>query len=145
MYEKIVIASDLSEATKQVINCVQDLKKFGTNEVVLFHALGVKNLYPFQDYMMKFAEPLLIEEENLLKQLGFSVKVAIGTNGVVWELRKIVEEAKASLVVIGTHGRGMAFDALLGGEANKIMHAATFPLLIIRFNWQKARIAEMCD
>jgi nucleotide-binding universal stress UspA family protein len=144
MYEKIVIASDLSEATKQVISCVQDLKKFGTKEVVLFHSLRIKYLYALQDYVTKFAEPLLIEEENLLKQLGFSVKVAIGTNGVVRELRKIVEEEKASLVVIGTHGRGMAFDALLGGEAHKIIHAATFPLLVIRLQLAEGTEIPKC-
>jgi hypothetical protein len=40
MYKKIVVASDLSEATRHIINCVQDLKKMGTEEVVLFHARG---------------------------------------------------------------------------------------------------------
>ncbi len=144
MYEKIVIASDLSEATKQVITCVQDLKIFGTKEVVLFHSLGIKYLYALQDYMKSFAMPLLTEEENLLKHLGFSVKVAIGTNGVVWELQKLVEEEKASLVVIGTHGRGMAFDALLGGEAHKIMHAATFPLLVIRLQLAEGKELPKC-
>jgi orotate phosphoribosyltransferase-like protein len=38
MYEKVVIVSDLSEATSHVINCVQDLKKMGTKDVILFHA-----------------------------------------------------------------------------------------------------------
>jgi nucleotide-binding universal stress UspA family protein len=144
MYEKIIIASDLSAATKQVINCIRELKKFGTKEIVLFHSLGIKYLFALQDYVAKFAEPLLLEEENLLKQSGFSVKTAIGTKGVVWELRRIVEEEKASLVVIGTHGRGMAFDALLGGEAHKIMHAATFPLLIIRSHLTEGEEQQTC-
>lgn len=144
MYEKIVIASDLSEATNHVINCVQDLKQMGTREVVLFHSLGIKYLHMLQYDMTKFAEPLLFEEEELLKRLGFSVKLAIGTNGTVWELRRIVEEEKASLVVIGTHGRGMAFDALLGGEAHKIMHAATFPLLVIRLQLVELEGAPRC-
>jgi len=145
MYEKIVIASDLSEATKHIINCVQDLKKIGTRDVVLFHSLGIKYLHALQYDLTKFAEPMLIEEEELLKQLGFSVKVAVGTNGVVWELRRVVEEEKASLVVIGTHGRGMAFDALLGGEAHKIMHAATFPLLIIRLQLVEGAGVPKCE
>lgn len=145
MYEKIVIASDLSEATKHVISCVQDLKQWGTKEVVLFHSLGIKYLHTLQYDMTKYAEPLLIEEDELLKRLGFAVKVAIGTNGIVWELKKIVDEEKAALVVIGTHGRGMAFDALLGGEAHKIMHAATFPLLIIRLQLLEGEGAPKCE
>jgi len=122
-----------------------DLKKIGTRDVVLFHSLGIKYLHALQYDLTKFAEPMLIEEEELLKQLGFSVKVAVGTNGVVWELRRVVEEEKASLVVIGTHGRGMAFDALLGGEAHKIMHAATFPLLIIRLQLVEGAGVPKCE
>ncbi|OPY16111.1 MAG: putative universal stress protein [Syntrophus sp. PtaB.Bin075] len=134
MYEKIVVASDLSEAANHVINSIQDLKKFGTREVILFHALGIRHFHALQYDLARFAEPALAEQEELLRRSGFSVKVAIGPDGVVRELQKVVEEEKASLVVIGTHGRGMAFDALIGGQAHKIMHSATFPLLVIRLH-----------
>ncbi len=40
MYEKIIITSYLSDATTHIINCVQDLKKMRTAEVILFHARG---------------------------------------------------------------------------------------------------------
>ncbi len=126
MYEKIIITSDLSGATNHVIECVQDLKMMGTKEVILFHALGIKHLDTLQYDLMKLAEPMLIQQQQLLKRLGFSVKIAIGKDGVVWELRRVVELENASLVVIGTHGRGMAFDTLLGGVAHKIIHNATF-------------------
>jgi len=40
MYEKIVIALDLSEAISRTINCVQDLKKIGATEIILFQGPG---------------------------------------------------------------------------------------------------------
>jgi len=144
MYEKIVIASDLSEATSHVINCVQDLKKMGTKEVILFHALGIRHLDALQYDLVRYAEPVLFEQQELLKRLGFSVKIAIGKDGIVWELGRVVEKENASLVVIGTHGRGMAFDTLLGGEAHKIMHNARFPLLIIRLQLVMGEGEEKC-
>ncbi|MCX5846923.1 MAG: universal stress protein [Deltaproteobacteria bacterium] len=144
MYEKVVIASDLSDATTHVINCVQDLKKMGTKEVILFHALGIKHLDALQYDLVRYAEPILFGQQELLKRLGFSVKLAIGKDGIVWELVKVVEKENASLVVIGTHGRGMAFDTLLGGEAHKIMHNSRFPLLVIRLQLVKGEGEEKC-
>lgn len=38
------------------------------------------------------------------------------------------------MVVIGTHGRSLAFDVALGGTAHKIIHAITKPLLIVRLS-----------
>ncbi len=144
MYEKIVIASDLSEATNHVINCVKDLKEMGTKEVILFHALGIRHLDALQYDLVRYAEPVLFEQQELLKRLGFSVKIAIGKDGIVWELNRVVEKENASLVVIGTHGRGMAFDTLLGGEAHKIVHNARFPLLIIRLQLVEGKGEQIC-
>jgi nucleotide-binding universal stress UspA family protein len=132
MFGKIIIASDLSEATNQVINCIQELKHLGTTEVILFHALGIKHLEALRYELARYSEPTLLEQKQLLEKLGFAADVNIGTDGVVWELNRTAAKENASLIVIGTHGRGMAFDALLGGEAHKIIHNAMFPLLIIR-------------
>lgn len=132
MFGKIIIASDLSEVTSHVIDCIQELKNLGTKEVILFHALGIKHLDTLKYELSRYAEPKLLEQKRLLEKLGFTVHVIVGTGGIVWELNNTVEKEKASLIVIGTHGRGMAFDTLLGGEAHKIVHNAKFPLLIIR-------------
>jgi|WetSurMetagenome_2_1015567.scaffolds.fasta_scaffold18571_2 nucleotide-binding universal stress UspA family protein len=145
MYEKIIIASDLSKATTHIINCIQDLKTVGTKEVILFHALGIKHLDTLQYDLIRYAEPVLFEQQQLLNRLNFSVKIAIGKNGVVWELNKIVEKENASLVVIGTHGKGMAFDSLIGGTAEKILHNAHLPLLIIRLRRLEGEELPVCE
>ena len=145
MYERIIIASDLSKATTHIINCIQDLKKVGTKEVILFHALGIRHLDTLQYDLIRYAEPVLFEQQQLLTRLNFSVKIAIGKNGVVWELDKIVEKENASLVVIGTHGKGMAFDSLIGGTAEKILHNAHLPLLIIRLRRLEGEELPVCE
>jgi nucleotide-binding universal stress UspA family protein len=145
MYEKVIIASDLSKAMNHVMNCIQGLKTMGTKEVILFHALGIKHLDTLQYDLIKDAEPVLNEQQQLLNKLNFSVKIAIEKNGVVWGLNKIVQKENASLVVIGTHGKGTAFDSLIGGTAEKILHNARFPLLIIRLRQIDGEELPMCD
>lgn len=132
MYSKVIIASDLSDASAHVINCIQDLKKFGAKEVILFHALGIRHLEDLRYELARLAEPALQTQKERLESLGFSVKIHIATDGVAYELDRFAEKEDASLVVIGTHGRGMAFDALLGGTAFKILHHFTRPMLVVR-------------
>jgi nucleotide-binding universal stress UspA family protein len=134
MYSKIIIASDLSDASTHVISCIQDLKKLGTKEVILFHALGIRHLQDMRYELARYAEPVLQKQKESLESLGFSVKINIATESAAYELWKLAKNENASLVVIGTHGRGMAFDVLLGGTAHKIIHGMLKPLLVVRLN-----------
>ncbi|MGQ9843064.1 MAG: hypothetical protein ACUVRK_05805 [Spirochaetota bacterium] len=44
MFSKVIVASDLSEASMQVVECIKDLKQFGSQKILLFHALGLRYL-----------------------------------------------------------------------------------------------------
>ncbi len=132
MYSKIIIATDLSEASDHIIECVQDLKKFGTKEAVLFHALGIRYLQDMRYELARDAEPVLQKQTQMLESFGYTVKTHIATGSVASEIWDFAKKENASLVVIGTHGRGLAFDVLLGGEAHKIIHGMKKPLLVIR-------------
>ncbi len=134
MYSKVIIASDLSEASAHIIGCVQDLKKLGTKEVILFHALGIRHLQDLRYELARYAEPVLQKQKEILESQGFSVKINIATESVSYELWALAKKENASLVVIGTHGRGMAFDVLLGGTAHKIIHKMVKPLMVIRLS-----------
>lgn len=104
----------------------------------------IRHLDTLQPDLTKLVEPALSAQQHLLQRLGFSVKIVIGADGVPLELRQAVEKEDASLVVIGTHGRGMAFDTLLGGTAHKIIHSACFPLLVVRLQLLMAEREEKC-
>ena len=45
MFKKILVATDLSEASDRVIGCLHGLRSFGATEVILVHALGIKYLH----------------------------------------------------------------------------------------------------
>lgn len=132
MYNKIIIATDLSDASNHVIECVQDLKKFGTREVILFHALGIRHLQDMRYELERDAEPVLQKQKRKIESFGYSVTAHIATGSVASEIWDFAKKENASLVAIGTHGRGLAFDVLLGGEAHKIIHGMVKPLLVVR-------------
>ncbi len=59
MFSKVIFASDLSEASTHIIECIKDLKVFGTKEIIVFHALGLKYIEDLHFSLIKEAEPLL--------------------------------------------------------------------------------------
>lgn len=144
MYEKFILASDLSPATLEIIKCVGILKTVGMKEVIIFHALGIKYLDTMQYDLMRYAEPALLEEKQALEKLSYSVKIAVCKNGTAWELNKVFEKEKAVLVIIGSHGAGMSFDSPIGGTAEKILHDSNVPLLIIRLQKLEGEALPRC-
>lgn len=132
MYNKVIVASDLSDASMQVVECIKDLKQFGTQKILLFHALGLRHLEDLRFELMRYAEPLLNKQKQILEGFGYEVTISIGSDGVTYELAKLAKEENASLIVIGTHGKGLSFESPLGGTALKIIHSIVKPILVVR-------------
>lgn len=59
------------------------------------------------------------------------VSVETATGSPAGQILKIAARKKADLIVIGTHGRGAFSRALLGSVADKVLHAATIPVLAV--------------
>jgi len=132
MFSRVIVASDISEASNRVIECIKDLKVYGTKEIILFHALGIKYIEDLRYSLIKEAEPLLQKQKVMLESYGYSVSVHIANDGASYELWKLAKKENVSMVVIGTHGRSLAFDVAIGGTAHKILHEISKPLLVVR-------------
>jgi nucleotide-binding universal stress UspA family protein len=131
MFSKVLVATDVSEASDHVINCLHQLRPLGLKEVVLANALGIKHLDALKYELTRLVEPRLsVQKQNLEKQ-GFATKIEIGPGLPSYEINRIAEKENVSLIALGTHGMGLT-SHLLGGMASEIIHSATKPLLIIR-------------
>ena len=75
MFSKILVATDLSEASDKLINCISGLKQLGTKEAILFHALRIKHLDYLKFELARDAEPFLEKQKDILENLGFKTIV----------------------------------------------------------------------
>lgn len=144
MFSKILVATDLSEASSHVIGCLGGLRALGAKEIILAHALGIRHLDYLKYEWIKSAEPILFAQKNVLEKLGYKVKIEIGDSDPAWEVNKIADKEKASLIAIGTHGKSMLSHMLLGGVATGIMQTVRKPLLIIRLQMTEAGNVTKC-
>lgn len=139
MFNKILYPTDFSETAKKALGYVKKLKDAGTNEVVLVNVVDERS--PIYGLNVEFSmlEKLKEESKNNLEKLrkeleerGFKVAV-ISVVGVPFvEINRIAEEEDVSLVVMGSHGKSMIKEMLLGSTSEKVARKCIKPVLIVK-------------
>jgi nucleotide-binding universal stress UspA family protein len=138
MYEKLLVAIDHSKHTDQVLNAARDLASLSHGEVWVLH-LREREVLPRAGVID--AEPpgeATSEVDAAVEEL---TKAGINAHGVVrntiygYAGREIVDEAKnvdASVIIMGSRGRGDLAGLVLGSTAHKVIHLADRPVLMVR-------------
>jgi len=132
MFNKVLIATDLSPASEGVLHCIKGLIPIGAKKAVLVHAIGIQHLETMAHGMAHFLEPHLVKQKAFLEAEGFETETVLAPGPAVIEVNRIAGERQASLIVVGTHGATLAREMLIGGTAMGIVHQATVPVLVIR-------------
>ncbi len=73
MFDKIVLATDLSTDWDHVIGCAEDLRALGATQAVLTHVLVTRGLVGAGDVPESEARPKLKEQRGQLELQGFEV------------------------------------------------------------------------
>jgi nucleotide-binding universal stress UspA family protein len=90
----------------------------------------------------RVASAYLRERAAPLAQAGWRVTCVVRRGGVAETLIAAAEEMHADLVVLGTHGRGGLGRVLFGSIAERVLHEATAPLLLVRATQAGERLPE---
>ncbi len=128
-FEKILVATDLSEITDRLIGRLQMLKPLGVRAVALVHALGIRHLVDMKYLLAPRVEPQLRAQAALVAAQGFATTWAIVPGLPGEELSRAACEQHASMIVAGMrHASGVR--AALGSRAIvDILHHAPVPVL----------------
>lgn len=134
MFEKILIATDLSAASDSIVNCAEGFRKIGTEKVYLCHALGLKHIEDLKYQVIPVVEPTLKKQKDVLEKAGLKTEIIIAPGIPSMEIHRIAEKEGVSLLVIGSHGESLARHIFfkLGGVACEVLHSHKKPLLLVR-------------
>ncbi len=134
MLKKALVATDLSATSNNLIECITPFKNFGTEEIVLLHVIDLKYALNVPENAIKEAKMILEKQAERLVQSGFTVNIDLRT-GTPW--KEIIESAnthKVSLVLIGSHGRSIAGEIILGSVTAELIEQANMPVLVIKMS-----------
>lgn len=137
-YEKIVVATDFSVSSRYALDTAS--RHFANAEIALLHAFHVpfEGLTTSTDIRQQSREQLQIEADAFMAkwdasdQLKRRVQVLIEHGAPEPLLQALVDDGKADLIVIGSHGRSAVFDILIGSTAKRIMESARADVLLVR-------------
>src|SRR3989339_176605 len=107
MFEKIVLATDLSGAWDEIVACAGEFKALGASEIILTHVITVVFLGGMGGALRAEAEPKLEKQKQFLQGQGFKVTVEMPVGLPAHSLNDVAQRHGADLIVLGSHGKSL--------------------------------------
>ncbi len=132
MFERILVATDLSDTSEQIISNLGPLRTHGAREAIVLYCLNAYAPEPLTADMLKFVQPKLDRQAALAREVGLEARVEVAVGSPAREVHRVAESHDVSLIVIGSHGHSLAYQSAFGSTACTILHHARRPVLILR-------------
>ena len=138
MYERVLAAVDHSEVSERVLAAARDLALLSKGEVWVLHlrereVIGRMGLVPTESE--DDAALAVKSAADLLTKAGVTAHAVVRDTIFGHAAREIVEDAHehdASVIIMGSRGRGDLTGLVLGSTAHKVIHLADRPVLVVR-------------
>jgi len=149
MFRRVLVCIDIFSPDENLIPCTVSLKNLGVEEVVLAHVIYVANTPGIDGMLTAQARPEMDRWKKILEDAGLTVAIEMPLGLPAHALNDLAEANDVSLIVIGTHGRGLAESIVLGGVAlgnvsAKLLHIARRPVLLVRSTIPGEEAAREC-
>ncbi len=145
MYGKALIATDLSDACDHMLRCVMGLRALGTSDVILLHCFNIRDVGTLAPRLMELSKPFLDKQATLLEGAGFNVATEMVLGLPHIEIGGQAEEHGCSFIVVGSRGKSMSQEILLGGVAGGVINSARLPVLVVRVKLTKMDGKVVCE
>jgi len=139
---KLLAAVDLSRASGYVIEAVHRVALATDAEVYVLHTIiplpGIAGpeFNPVTEHQ-EMSRRYLAEQDQLNELVTQLVEADVNATALMAQgdpAKTVLKEAErldAELIVVGSHGHGMMFDALMGSVSAGILRKSTIPVLVV--------------
>ena len=134
MFRKMLVCTDLSPASDALIQCVEELKNIGLEEVILTHVTFLSTTPGIEELLTAETSPTLQRQKNFLVERGVRVSVEIPCGLPSRAIAETAEQHDVSAILIGSHGKGILQSALLGSVSAQLLHETRRPVLLARIS-----------
>jgi nucleotide-binding universal stress UspA family protein len=150
MFERIVVPLDGSKVGEAALPVIEQLiDKLAASSKVEITLIGVITLLRHWVVVGEASAPVSYTVEELkiirervtdylaktgdsLKKRGVSVKTIVSSGNAADEILKAVDETKADLIAMSTHGRSGLRRLAFGSITDKVLHGSNVPVLMVR-------------
>jgi nucleotide-binding universal stress UspA family protein len=131
MFERIVLATDLSPDWNKILGCAEEFKSLGCERIILTHVIVAKGTTDAHSAASSEVLPTLVAQKKQLESQGFNVIIETPAGQPAFSLNEVARHHFASLIVAGSHGKSALREAVLGSVSNALLHQIQCPVLLI--------------
>ncbi len=144
MFQKIVLATDLSPAWDEIVACGAEFRALGCSQVILTHIITDQFSLGLETGWRREAEPKLAVQKRLLEDQGLEVMVETPLGLPGYSLNEVAARHGASLIIVGSHGKALWRENVLGSTASAVLHHTRFPVLLLKVKVKKEEARTTC-
>jgi nucleotide-binding universal stress UspA family protein len=138
MFDKIIVISEVSNASTEMVKCVKSLRTLGAKECLLIQCFNPHDVDAgVSSYLTSIFNENLKNQSAMLAEQGFVVKTQIISGNIKNEINRIAQENQYSLIVVGAEKHSIVGSLLLGGIAYDILYGSVKPILLVKDSHQE--------
>ena len=141
MFKKILFPTDFSDVSRKALEYIKQLKGAGAQEVIVLHVVDEKELAVLSRVPDQYSQIMAHIEKDIANVMGaietdltaegFQVKLTVKTGQPFTEIMATAVDEKASIIILGSHGRSNIGEMLLGSVSENVIRHARVPVLVI--------------
>ena len=133
MFEKVIVATDLSRNSDVLVNCLGELKAYGTQRCLLLLCLNMQETASIAlSYSSHQLETSLQNQKESLEEQGLIVEARILSGDLKNEINKIAVDEDYSAIIVGAKINSMISELFFSGIADDVIHHSQKPVFVIR-------------
>jgi nucleotide-binding universal stress UspA family protein len=138
MIERIVVPLDGSLTAEAILPQVRRVLYRNDSEVILVRAVvppPVENSLLVAEPLLAAAREYILGQQEHLEKAGVRVKHVVRIGSPVGVILDVVEEEKATMIALATHGSSGVKRVLFGSVAEDVIRRTPVPVLLLRPFW----------
>lgn len=132
MFQKILYPTDFSQYAEKLAEALDEFIEVGLKKVVLVHIVDFRIAGDMTDEFKKQAMERLTKMKNQLEEKGIKAEIRVRVGIPFVEIVKLARKEKVSMILMGSHGKSLVREMVLGSTSENVMRHAPVPLLIFR-------------
>ena len=127
LFERVFLPLDFSDQSDLMVDCIAQLKRYGTKEIILFYAV------PKGRAADSYDERRMNEFARLITGDGIPTRTLKETGDPASLILKVSKREKATMIAMASTGKGRAKELLIGSVSMAVIRKSKIPVLLGKF------------
>ncbi len=132
MFERILIALDLSENTQNIIRAIKRFRGETKRKIFLIHVVDMDSAGAMAGTLEAHDRQAIEGIANTLSTSGLDVDTRVAVGSPAKEILAYADEIDAELVAVGSHNKGTVSELILGSVSSEVIKRSKIPVLVLK-------------